>query len=221
MDTLTAVVRTRKPSPEERRHLLCDAAIELLADSGAKGLSHLKVDRRARMPDGTTSVYFRTRSALLYAVAERVAQRDAVNFSSVFGEPQATDGAPAGSLLSRLAETVIRGGEEPHLALSRARYELAMEANRDPGLRAIFSDVVAGFTGVSEQAVAQLEPEGSQPEPALIQKQAAAVATFINGVLVRQMLGDRFVEDARELERYLHAIVAGVASEHALTQTHH
>jgi DNA-binding transcriptional regulator YbjK len=207
MDTLTAVVRTKRPSPEERRHLLCDAAIELLADSGAKGLSHLKVDRRASMPDGTTSVYFRTRSALMYAVAERVAQRDAVNFSTVF--------ADAGPLLGRLAETVIRGGEEPHLSLSRARYELAMEANRDPGLRAVFTDAIAGFTEVSEQAVAQLQPPDSQPDPALIQKQAAAVTTFINGVLVRQISGDPFPENARELERYLHAIVDGVASEHA------
>ena len=72
----SASVKRRKPNPAERRRDLCDAAIELLAADGAKGLSHLKVDRKAAVPDGTTSFYFRTRSALLRAVAERLAELD-------------------------------------------------------------------------------------------------------------------------------------------------
>ena len=62
---------------------MCDAAIQLLADDGAKGLSHLKVDRKAGVPDGTTSFYFRTRSALLRAVAERLAELDLASLQSV------------------------------------------------------------------------------------------------------------------------------------------
>ena len=71
-----AAAKRRKPNPTERRRDLCDAAIQLLAEDGAKGLSHLKVDRKADVPDGTTSFYFRTRSALLRAVAERLAELD-------------------------------------------------------------------------------------------------------------------------------------------------
>ena len=74
-----AAPKRRKPNPAERRRDLCDAAIQLLADDGAKGLSHLKVDRKAGVPDGTTSFYFRTRSALLRAVAERLAELDLAN----------------------------------------------------------------------------------------------------------------------------------------------
>lgn len=37
----------RKPNSEARRRELCDAAIELLADDGARGLTHLRVDRHA------------------------------------------------------------------------------------------------------------------------------------------------------------------------------
>ena len=73
----------RKPNPAERRRDLCDVAIQLLADDGAKGLSHLKVDRKAGVPDGTTSFYFRTRSALLRAVAERLAELDLASLQSV------------------------------------------------------------------------------------------------------------------------------------------
>lgn len=75
--------RRRKPNPGERRRDLCDAAIQLLADDGAKGVSHLKVDRKAGVPDGTTSFYFRTRSALLRAVAERLAELDLADLQSV------------------------------------------------------------------------------------------------------------------------------------------
>src|SRR5262249_318131 len=77
------VAMKRKADVEGRRRILCDAAIQLLADEGAKGLTHRKVEQRAGLPDGTTSSYFRTRSALLRATAERVAQLDAAEFEAV------------------------------------------------------------------------------------------------------------------------------------------
>lgn len=55
-----------------RRTLLADAALDVLADEGMRGLTHRAVDRRAAMPPGTTSAYFRTRAALLTGlVADR------------------------------------------------------------------------------------------------------------------------------------------------------
>src|ERR1700761_7493801 len=94
----SAAAKRRKPNPAERRRDLCDAAIQLLADDGAKGLSHLKVDRKAAVPDGTTSFYFRTRDALLRAVAERLAALDLESLQAV------ADSAdnPSPSLLSQV-----------------------------------------------------------------------------------------------------------------------
>lgn len=86
--------RRRKPNPAERRRDLCDAAIRLLADDGAKGLSHLKVDRKAGVPDGTTSFYFRTRSALLRAVAERSAELDLAELQAIADTSDAGGEAP-------------------------------------------------------------------------------------------------------------------------------
>src|ERR1700758_5185142 len=102
--------KRRKPNPAERRRDLCDTAIQLLADDGAKGLSHLKVDRKADVPDGTTSFYFRTRSALLRAVAERLVELDLAALQSVADQAGRDDGASA----SNLAKLVIQSGEEPH-----------------------------------------------------------------------------------------------------------
>ena len=57
-----------------RRSDLADAAIETLAAAGMRGLTHRAVDRRALLPEGSTSYYFRTRQALLQAVVERLAE---------------------------------------------------------------------------------------------------------------------------------------------------
>src|SRR5205807_7370136 len=126
----SAIQKRRKPNPVQRRRELCDAAIQLLADDGTKGLSHLKVDAKAGVPEGTTSFYFRTRSALLRAVAERVVELDLASLQSVADSA----GVENGSSASMLATLVIQSGEEPQLSRTKARYELTMQATRDPAV---------------------------------------------------------------------------------------
>src|SRR6201992_207537 len=92
----------RKPNAEERRRNLCDAAIELLAEDGARGLTHLRVDRRAGVADGTTSFYFHTRADLLRAVTDRVVSQDVADFEAAMTAAKAADGDQEATLLSRL-----------------------------------------------------------------------------------------------------------------------
>lgn len=65
---------TVPPLNQRRRAELADAAITLLAESGVHGVTHRGVDRRAGLPPGTASNYFRSREALLVAAAERIGQ---------------------------------------------------------------------------------------------------------------------------------------------------
>jgi AcrR family transcriptional regulator len=60
----------------DRRALLADAAIDLLAEEGMRALTHRAVDTRAGLPLGTTSAYFRTRQALLTAIVKRLSDLD-------------------------------------------------------------------------------------------------------------------------------------------------
>ncbi|MGW3465775.1 TetR family transcriptional regulator, partial [Streptomyces olivaceoviridis] len=60
----------------DRRTLLADTAITVLADSGMRGLTHRAVDRAAQLPPGTTSAYYRTRQALLTALVRRLVVLD-------------------------------------------------------------------------------------------------------------------------------------------------
>lgn len=202
--------RRRKPNPAERRRELCDAAIQLLADDGAKGLSHLKVDRKSGVPDGTTSFYFRTRSALLLAVAERLAELDLANLQSV-----ADHASPAGAGKGRrspslLSQVVIQSGCEPELSRTRARYELTMQAARDPALAATLAHGTEAFTKLHREILVQLMPRGAELESAVVEDLSNITLTFINGLLLRFAHGDRIVDSPEQLDKILAAIASGV-----------
>src|SRR5271156_3633407 len=202
-----AVAKRRRPNPTERRRDLCDAAIQLLADDGAKGLSHLKVDRKAGVPDGTTSFYFRTRSALLRAIAERLADLDLASLQSVADSAGARSSNPSPS---RLAQVVIQAGSEPQLSRTKARYELTMQAARDPAMAAILQQATDGFTKLHREILVQLMPHGAELESAVVDDLSNITLTFINGLLLRFAHGDRIIDSPEQLDLILSAIAGGI-----------
>lgn len=200
------IPKRRKPNPDQRRRELCDAAIQLLADDGAKGLSHLKVDGRAGVPDGTTSFYFRTRSALLHAVAERMVELDLAALQAVADGVAIEDGSPA----SALAKVVIQSGEEPQLSRTRARYEMTIQATRDPAIGATLQRAVDAFTKLHHDILVQLLPHGADLDPAVVDDLSNVTLTFINGLMLRFVHGDRIIDTPEQLDGVLSAIVAGI-----------
>lgn len=121
----------------ERRALLADAGLRVLAASGARGLTHRAVDAEAGVPTGTASNYFPSRAALLGALGERI-------FDRMAPEPAvlARLGGREPSLelvTDYLRHIVERAAREPEL--TRALFELRLEASRRPELRAL-SDVL-------------------------------------------------------------------------------
>ena len=202
-----AAQQRRKPNPAERRRDLCDAAIQLLADDGAKGLSHLKVDRKTGVPDGTTSFYFRTRSALLRAVAERLAELDLASLQSV---ADSADGRVGNTSPSRLSQVVIQAGSEPQFSRTKARYELTMQATRDPALAAILQQATDGFTKLHREILVQLMPHGAELESAVVDDLSNITLTFINGLLLRFAHGDRIIDNPEQLDLILSAIAGGI-----------
>ncbi|MCK0176854.1 TetR/AcrR family transcriptional regulator [Mycolicibacterium sp. F2034L] len=191
----------RRPNPTQRRHDLCDAAIALLSAEGSKGLSHLKVDRWAGVPDGTTSFHFRTRSALLRAIADRLDELDMATMQTVV-----VDGSSSSTLL---AELVMRAGVEPQLTRTRARYELTMQASRDPQMAESLQRSTQAFTTLHHEMLAQLLPEGAELGDTVISDLSTVMLTFINGLLLRFAHGDRVVGSVEELDRMMSAIAAG------------
>lgn len=115
----------------ERRNLLLDSAIEVLARDGARGLTFRAVDAQAKVPKGTASNYFASRADLLNQVGERIHLRLTVE-PSALAEPGHADPDQdlVASLMQELTQLILRD-RTGYLALM----ELRLEATRRPELR--------------------------------------------------------------------------------------
>ncbi|MFD9337438.1 TetR/AcrR family transcriptional regulator [Streptomyces sp. NPDC060028] len=115
-------------SSSDRRSLIADTAIVTVAASGLRGLTHRAVDTAAGLPAGSTSYYFRTRTALIGACYTRIAELDLDDI-----EPrQPASREEAATSLAKLLHLWLTTGRERQLA----RYELSLEAARTPELGA-------------------------------------------------------------------------------------
>ncbi|CAN5510842.1 TetR family transcriptional regulator C-terminal domain-containing protein [soil metagenome] len=206
-DKLLTIPMQRKRDGQQRRRDLCDAAIQVIAEEGSRGLSHQRVDRCADVPDGTTSYYYRTRAALLRGVAERVAEIDTENLQSVIDEPEGSDP------LTRLAQLVMMQATGSGLNLNKARHELMLVSDRDPELAEIQREFGKRMKSIVREAVLHLQVAGPRDDHILTTAQTWAVNTFISGVFTRFVTGDRFIRSADQLEQFLRAIVEAVPKE--------
>ncbi|HLT62023.1 MAG TPA: TetR family transcriptional regulator [Microlunatus sp.] len=115
----------------ERRIALLEAAVEVLATDGARGLTFRTVDGRAKVPVGTTSNYFASRDELLMQVGAHVYLRFAPDPEEL---RQATTGpADLGQLTAIMRRVVARLLDRGTVYL--ALLELRLEATRRPALR--------------------------------------------------------------------------------------
>ncbi len=160
--TITSSARTRQVG---------DAAIAVLAEQGARGLTHRAVDAEAGLPPGTTSNYARTREALLTLTLTRIAELEAadaveagaaelsepgysrselsgsgISGSGISGSGISASGVSVVGLAGLLATVLDRWINDPE-ARRRvlARFELALEATRRPGLRAFYDEMGLGI----------------------------------------------------------------------------
>ncbi|MEW2626008.1 TetR family transcriptional regulator C-terminal domain-containing protein [Streptomyces sp. NPDC048106] len=119
----------------DRRTLLADAAIAVLADTGIRGLTHRAVDRAADLPAGTTSAYYRTRQALLTALVRRLVALDQAELERMGNQvPVPRSAAELTAGIGELIRVRLTGeGRRRTLA----RYACAVESARDPVLREI------------------------------------------------------------------------------------
>ncbi|MFJ9773161.1 TetR/AcrR family transcriptional regulator [Kitasatospora sp. NPDC101157] len=118
----------------DRRTVLADAAIGVLADAGVRGLTHRAVDAAAGLPVGTTSAYLRTRQALLTALVRRLVELDQGELQAM-GERVVIRSAD--ELVEGIAELMRHRLTGEGRRRSLARYACAVESVRDPELREI------------------------------------------------------------------------------------
>ncbi|MFD9904401.1 TetR/AcrR family transcriptional regulator [Streptomyces sp. NPDC059063] len=122
-----------------RRTALLDAAIEVLAREGSRGLTLRALDAEAEVPKGTASNYFTNREDLLGQVMRRIQERltpEESDLAATMSEQPSKELVV--TLLKQLVER-MRADRSSHLAL----LELRLEATRRPELHAELSRFMA------------------------------------------------------------------------------
>ncbi|GAB2527979.1 TetR/AcrR family transcriptional regulator [Nocardia heshunensis] len=66
----------------DRRTLIVDSAIDLIATQGIRSLTHRALDTALELPAGSTSYYFRTKRALVEAIVDRITTRSRADFTA-------------------------------------------------------------------------------------------------------------------------------------------
>ncbi|MET9322395.1 TetR family transcriptional regulator [Streptomyces sp. NPDC003038] len=186
------------PQTTDRRTLIADTAIDLVAEAGLRGLTHRAVDTAARLPAGSTSYYFRTRTALIAACYQRLAELDLADLDADLDagldgdrdadgsgdgsgpgipEPPDRDTAAAAALAALLHRWLTTGR-----ARQLARFELSLEAARNPELEPDFHQ--AGL-GARARAAAILRELGAERP----QEAAELMVAWADGLLYDRLAG--------------------------------
>jgi len=165
----------------DRISRLADAAIEVVAAQGMRGLTHRAVDTRAGVPQGSTSAYFRTRKALVEGLVQRLADVETAEIEATGLDPAAHDGPPD---LDRIADDIaalldhwLTAGRSRSLA----RFACLLEATHHPELRTI----LAHGERPRAQARALVALAGSTDPD----RDGRALVAFVDGLLFDRLAG--------------------------------
>lgn len=162
----------------DRRDLIADAALSTVASAGLRGLTHRAVDTAAGLPAGSTSYYFRTRSALISTCYLRLAELTVADVDRWQAEHEGTDPDSAAEALAVLLHHWLTAGRDRQLA----RFELSLEAIRRPELRA---DLETAGLAARSRATALLAALGaSRPAQA-----ADLLVAWTDGLLYDRLAG--------------------------------
>ncbi|MFD6273033.1 TetR/AcrR family transcriptional regulator [Nocardia asteroides] len=188
----------------DRRTRIVTGAIDLIATSGIRALTHRALDTGLALPQGSTSYYFRTRQALIAAVAEGITARSRADFAAA----QATGAAPD----AESAATGIAHWLDQLLAHRRneliARHALLIEVLSDPELH---DRLVGGFFSHARATELCAALGANDPDTA-----AADFLALLEGLVFDRFAGartglaagtpDSVAQLARPLRRFLTAL---------------
>lgn len=128
----------------DRRNALADAGLGILAEQGARGLTHRAIDTRAAVPIGTASNYFRNRDALIAGMVERIGERLAPTPEFL----AAHEGRKPSRELFTEYLTDIAARLLANREVTIALFELRLESLRRPEIAAMLQEWrYAGFEG--------------------------------------------------------------------------
>lgn len=183
----------------DRRIKIADAAIRLIGSLGGRGLTHRAVDVAAKLPQGSTSYYCRTRADLLALALRRHAELDFNALNRLERSLRARSRVRR-ELASHLALVLARWMRAQSAEELAARFELFLAASREPELQAVVAESRARF-------VATLRASLEASEVPDAERLAAALIALIEGLFVERLRIGRDAMRRRDLEALLMALL--------------
>ncbi|OZD71158.1 hypothetical protein CH272_20395 [Rhodococcus sp. 05-340-1] len=162
------VTRVSGSPGSDRRRLLADGAIELLATDGVHGLTHRRLDKALGIPAGSTSNVFRRRIDLLKAALDELVEREMVVVQDVMADresgPWTVD--TAADLFADVIDAWLLPANHTLLV---ARYTLILESSRSDELAPLLIAARGRFTELAELlcAAAGVGSEETSTDPAV------------------------------------------------------
>jgi DNA-binding transcriptional regulator YbjK len=126
-----------------RKQIILNSAIDLLATRGLEGVTHRAVDEAAGLPPGSSSYYFPKKAALLLAAAQQLAElleKDCEDMQVGFAETVALAGM--GAAVDYVAEELAAYADTSR-NLFLARMELTMASARREDLAGVGAQLTA------------------------------------------------------------------------------
>lgn len=160
----------------DRRTVIADAAIATIAREGMRGFTHRAVDRVADLPEGSTSYYFRTREALIFAALARMAELDTLDVGGVPDQGGKVDLEALTDLLTAVVRVWLTTGRERTLA----RFELTLESTRRPELREKMLEYGTMFRLMAEKTIAAAG--ASEPE-----RRGRTLIAHLDGLVLHEL----------------------------------
>ncbi|AEV86956.1 TetR family transcriptional regulator [Actinoplanes sp. SE50] len=161
-----------------RHQLVADAALDVLARHGSRGLTHRAVDAAADLPPGSTSYYYRSRAALLSACVQRLVEHDNTELDAMASTITASDPTTLAQSLAEVLHRWLTTGRQRHLA----RYELTLESVRRPEVAA---ELRHSGSGLRQRITVILAGLHASDPP----RQARWLVACIDGILFDNIAG--------------------------------
>lgn len=184
----------------DRRALILEATLRVIARHGADGATHRAVAEQAGVPLASTTYHFTSKDALVHEALELAIDRSIAAVRRESAPPGPADPAQLVDQLIRLVAAICDDDQAP-LA---AQYELVLEAGRRPELRPLAERWnLAYLAGIESLAASAGLPDPGQA--------AEILSNLIEGALLTQLSvpQDGFAEGP--LRAMLERTVVGLA----------
>ncbi|GGG24120.1 hypothetical protein GCM10007304_42450 [Rhodococcoides trifolii] len=184
----------------DRRALMADGAIELLAAGGVHGLTHRRLDRALGLPEGSASNVFARRIDLLRAALDVIVAREMAIVQSVSVRDDVMSIDAAADVFADVMDAWLRPANREVLI---ARYTLILEASRSGELAPLMAAARSRFVELAENVCSATSMAADRTDAAV------QIVAWADGVLLAHITAAERVPSRADIRSGVRLLLTG------------